>query len=46
MFTQRGEVCSPYENDTSLPGGDKDKGIHTEFNQISNYGALDPWWLK
>ena len=21
IFTQRGEVCSPYENVTSLPGG-------------------------
>ena len=25
MFTQRGEVCSPYENVTSLPGGIKTK---------------------
>ena len=42
MFTQRGEVCSPYENVTSLPGRIKTKGIHTEFHQISYYVAFDP----
>ena len=45
MFTQRGEVCSPYENVTSLPGGIKTKKL-SEFHQISKLWDFRPQeWL-
>ena len=46
MFTQRGEVCSPYENVTSLPGGIKTKGFHMEFHQISKLWDSQPLAVK
>ena len=37
---------SPYENVTSLPGGIKTKGFHTEFHQISKLWDSRPLAVK